>query len=245
LAHDEKNAGRPKKSALKEGIEAVAGLFRAKSPLYEEASQSMALRRLKSILRDSGIDALLSEIGGSKMKIRLLGGLISDREYCAYAVWGLGSIAEKGTDISPALPELLAGLVSEDKNVRCISIRALTSHWLNKGDDASFRVTLSRGDAFMQRDAIETAGSAANSGSRQAMRFLIQLLSDEDEGLRDMSAHGLETAATIGGAHAKAALREELESCRKSSDITNIFEAKTRRRLLRKMDEAESDIKTY
>ncbi len=138
--------------------------------------------------------------------------LLSHPDFFLPACWTLGAAAREGINILVAVPALEAGLMSEDKNMRCLSARALTLYAVNSGRGSILLEALEPDDTFMRQEAFEALGTKAAAGNRNAISLLAGLLSDGRPKVRDPAAAGIYLAIENGDSQARGAIRDTLLS---------------------------------
>lgn len=116
------------------------------------------------------------------------------------ALESIANAANKGIDISPALPRLREFVSGKDEEMKNIAAEALTTHSVQAGDWNSVRGFFESGDEAIKKGAMSVVVSAAQGGFDvlPIMPSLVKLLSDSALTFRHDGAIAIGYAATNG-----------------------------------------------
>ncbi|MEW6035520.1 MAG: HEAT repeat domain-containing protein [Candidatus Micrarchaeota archaeon] len=213
LAGSMEKMGGPKAGGM---CESVRRFFRSLMPHSERPATDTEAEAFKRILFGGDRLKAVGMMRASPGRIEQASLLLSHPDYSIPACWTLGAAAREGIDIITAVPALEAGLMSEDKNMRCLSARALTLFAVNSGRGSVLLEALEPDDEFMRREAFDALGARATAGNGSAISLLAGLIGDERPKVRYAAAGVLYLVIETGPDGARQAVRDVLLSFREA-----------------------------
>jgi hypothetical protein len=178
---------------------------------------------LKEKLFNHDREELVRALKDSPEKLLFTATLLLNEDYRISAAWALVNAAQEGADIAVAEPYLNESMCSDDKNLRCLSAKALTFHYLHLGRWDRMEKLAEASDPFVRGDVFDSVNIFATDGKKPAVAFLVVLLSHPERNIREQAFSALELAIELGGQKARDAIKEELRPLKSSSGVTNLL----------------------
>jgi hypothetical protein len=240
--HAEDSGKRERPTILRRMASAVFGAFKPRPEAVDKDAWKADMKRALFRNDTASISALAA---GSHEKGAYLASLLWNSDYRLSAGWALGMIAAGGADISFAVPSLEDSLPSDDRNVQCLSARALAHHHLNSGRPGSILILIAPDNPFIRREVFDAIRSRASEGEPEAVGFLVSLLIHEERPLREMAVASLEFAIEMGEGEARSGILESLSAIEDTGPVTRLLAVRNieriRSHILRKEKESSME----